>query len=103
MKVKNEFGGTAILADEVGLGKTIIAALIASELKARGLANKSLFVVPKSLVLKWKAELEDRFDFEVQILDSSYMKFESDPFEKKQFAYVTSMDFLKQEHIKEKI
>ena len=92
-----------LIADEVGLGKTIIAALIASELKARGLASKSLFVVPKSLVLKWKSELEDRFDFEIKILDSAYMKFDSEPFDKKEFAYVASMDFLKQEHIKEKI
>ena len=92
-----------MIADEVGLGKTIIAALIASELRARGLANKTLFVVPKSLVLKWKQELESRFDFDVKILDSDYIKFDSDPFEKKKFAYVASMDFLKQEHIKDKI
>jgi superfamily II DNA or RNA helicase len=92
-----------LIADEVGLGKTIIAALIATELRARGLANKSLFVVPKSLVLKWKGELENRFDFDVKILDSSYMKFDSEPFDRKEFAYVASMDFLKQEHIKEKI
>ena len=92
-----------MIADEVGLGKTIIAALIVSELRARGLAKKSLFVVPKSLVLKWKGELESRFDFDVDILDSTYMKFNDEPFEKKEFAYVASMDFLKQEHIREKI
>ena len=92
-----------MIADEVGLGKTIIAALIVSELRARGLAKKSLFVVPKSLVLKWKKELEQRFDFDVDILDSTYMKFNNEPFEKKEFAYVASMDFLKQEHIREKI
>ena len=92
-----------MIADEVGLGKTIIAALIVSELRARGLAKKSLFVVPKSLVLKWKGELESRFDFGVEILDSTYMKFNNEPFEKKEFAYVASMDFLKQEHIREKI
>ncbi len=43
-----------LIADEVGLGKTIVAALIGTELKARGLANKSLYVVPKSLILKWR-------------------------------------------------
>ena len=46
-----------MIADEVGLGKTIIAALIAVELKARGLADRTLYVVPKSLVLKWQDEL----------------------------------------------
>ena len=92
-----------MIADEVGLGKTIIAALIASELRARGLANKALFVVPKSLVLKWKYELETRFDFDVEILDSTYLKVNNEPFEKKEFAYVASMDFLKQEHVREKL
>ena len=43
-----------LIADEVGLGKTIIAALVATELRERGLANKVLFVVPKSLVIKWQ-------------------------------------------------
>ena len=38
-----------LLADEVGLGKTIVAALVASELVARGLVKKLLFVLPKAL------------------------------------------------------
>ena len=51
-----------MIADEVGLGKTIIAALVATELRERGLANKILFVVPKSLVIKWQEELRNRFE-----------------------------------------
>lgn len=92
-----------MIADEVGLGKTIIAALVASELRARGLANKMLFVVPKSLVLKWQDELDTRFEIQTQILDSSYVKADQEPFEREEFCYVTSMDFLKQAHIQEKI
>jgi len=38
-----------LLAGEVGLGKTIVAALVASELVARGLVKKLLFVLPKAL------------------------------------------------------
>lgn len=90
-----------MIADEVGLGKTIIAALIISELKARGLAKKSLFVVPKSLVIKWRNELQDRFDINVQILDSQFTKLTPNPFDKDEFAYVTSMDYLKQQNIRE--
>ncbi|MGI0093758.1 MAG: SNF2-related protein, partial [Nitrosotalea sp.] len=63
-----------LIADEVGLGKTIIAALVASELKARGLANKSLYVVPKSLVLKWRDELSGRFEEDVKLLNSEFVK-----------------------------
>ena len=54
-----------MIADEVGLGKTIIAALVASELNARGLVRKMLFVVPKSLVLKWQDELNTRFEIQI--------------------------------------
>ena len=69
-----------MIADEVGLGKTIIAALIVSELKARGLADKVLYV-PKTLVLKWKEELETRFDTDVIILNGDYMKANKKPFQ----------------------
>lgn len=87
-----------MIADEVGLGKTIIAALISSELKARGLADRVLYVVPKTLVLKWKEELQTRFDTEVTVLDGDYVKFNGEPFLADKYDYVTSMDFLKQEN-----
>ena len=87
-----------MIADEVGLGKTIIAALIASELKARGLADRVLYVVPKSLVLKWQDELLTKFDTETEILDSNYVKVNSSPFSAGKYDYVTSMDFLKAEN-----
>ena len=86
-----------MIADEVGLGKTIIAALIVNELKARGLADRVMYVVPKSLVLKWQDELLTKFETEAEILDSNYVKFNRDPFSSKRYDYVTSMDFLKHE------
>lgn len=51
----------AILADEVGLGKTIEAALILSELRLRGMANRSLIIVPAGLVEQWQEELDRKF------------------------------------------
>lgn len=90
-----------LIADEVGLGKTITAALIACEQRARGLGGRSLFVVPKSLVPKWHDELNSRFGFDAQILTSASIR--SDSFEKESYAYVASMDFLKQEHIRDRI
>ena len=86
-----------MIADEVGLGKTIIAALIVNELKARGLADKVLYVVPKPLVKKWQDELKTKFEANPDILDSSYFKAHKDPFKLDRYDYVTSMDFLKQE------
>lgn len=87
-----------MIADEVGLGKTIIAALIVSELKARGLADRVLYVVPKTLVLKWKDELQTKFDTDAEVLDGDYVKLNEDPLSADKYDYVTSMDFLKQEN-----
>ena len=53
--------GRAILADEVGLGKTIEAGLILSELRMRALADRSLVLVPAGLVEQWREELERKF------------------------------------------
>ncbi|MFA5945734.1 MAG: SNF2-related protein [Patescibacteria group bacterium] len=50
-----------LLADDVGLGKTISAGLVVSELMARGRVNKVLVVCPKLLIPQWKEELETKF------------------------------------------
>lgn len=60
-KVVHEMGGRAILADEVGLGKTIEAGLILKEYIVRGLAKRILVLVPASLVLQWVRELNQKF------------------------------------------
>ncbi|MBO8156117.1 MAG: DEAD/DEAH box helicase [Bacillaceae bacterium] len=60
-QVVEEMNGRAILADEVGLGKTIEAGLILKEYMIRGLAKKVLILVPASLVNQWVKELNDKF------------------------------------------
>ncbi|MFC4777277.1 DEAD/DEAH box helicase [Paenibacillus sp. GCM10023252] len=60
-KVVHEMGGRAILADEVGLGKTIEAGLVLKEYMVRGLVRKALILVPASLVLQWVRELNQKF------------------------------------------
>ncbi|GGE46672.1 helicase [Pullulanibacillus camelliae] len=60
-KVIEHMHGKAILADEVGLGKTIEAGLIMKEYMIRGLAKKILILVPASLVLQWAKELNEKF------------------------------------------
>lgn len=50
-----------LLADEVGLGKTIEAGLIIRELKLRGIVRRTLVVAPKGLVNQWVAELRTHF------------------------------------------
>lgn len=53
--------GRALLADEVGLGKTIEAGLVMKELMLRGLARKILILVPASLTIQWQQEMETKF------------------------------------------
>ena len=53
--------GRAILADEVGLGKTIEAGLILAELRLRGLADRCLIITPPGLLAQWQEELERKF------------------------------------------
>ncbi len=55
--------GGCILADEVGLGKTIEAGLVIAQLLAEG-ATRILIVVPRPLLGQWQAELVDLFDVE---------------------------------------
>ena len=51
-----------LLADEVGLGKTVEAGLILRELKLRGLAKRILVVAPAGLVMQWVTEMRTHFD-----------------------------------------
>jgi len=60
-RVLRHMHGRAILADEVGLGKTIEAGLVLSELRLRGLADRVLVLVPAGLVGQWREELERKF------------------------------------------
>ncbi|SEM57611.1 Helicase conserved C-terminal domain-containing protein [Terribacillus saccharophilus] len=60
-RVVEEMNGRAILADEVGLGKTIEAGLVLKELMIRGLVKKVLLLVPASLVNQWVNELNSKF------------------------------------------
>ncbi|MCL2134424.1 MAG: DEAD/DEAH box helicase [Candidatus Bathyarchaeota archaeon] len=61
LRVINEMNVNAILADEVGLGKTIEAGLIIKELILRSEVNSVLIVSPKSLLSQWKTEMAEKF------------------------------------------
>lgn len=61
-RVINEMRGQAILADEVGLGKTIEAGLILKEYILRGLVRKALILTPANLVWQWYSELYEKFN-----------------------------------------
>ncbi|RBW70585.1 DEAD/DEAH box helicase [Bacillus taeanensis] len=72
-RVVEEMNGKAILADEVGLGKTIEAGLIIKEYMIRGLVKKVLILVPASLVLQWASELNQKFFIPAVAQKKSYV------------------------------
>jgi superfamily II DNA or RNA helicase len=61
-KVLKQFRGRVLLADEVGLGKTIEAGMVLKEYLLRGMAERILVLVPATLVGQWQEEMATKFD-----------------------------------------
>ena len=61
------------IADDTGLGKTIEAGLIARELLLRKKVKQIVVSAPPSVIVQWKAELEERFGLVFEILDRQYL------------------------------
>lgn len=72
--VLRRFRGRALLCDEVGLGKTIEAGLVLSELHMRGLARSVLVLVPPSLIEQWQGELRRKFSLDFTSHDDPAFK-----------------------------
>ena len=62
------------IADDVGLGKTIEAGLIARELLLRKKAREIIVACPPSMLLQWQEEMDSRFGLSFQILDKDYVQ-----------------------------
>lgn len=63
-KVLKQFRGRVLLADEVGLGKTIEAGMVLKEYMMRGMVERVLILTPASLVGQWREEMETKFGIE---------------------------------------
>lgn len=63
-KVLRQFRGRVLLADEVGLGKTIEAGMVLKEYLLRGMAERILILTPATLVGQWQEEMLTKFDVE---------------------------------------
>jgi len=79
-KVLRQLGGRALLADEVGLGKTIEAGLILSEYLARGMIQSLLILTPASLVSQWQQELQTKFGIDTVTSDDKQLQLNPDEF-----------------------
>ena len=74
-RVANGLFPRMILADEVGLGKTIEAGLVLKELRARKIIDRVLIICPASLQAQWEYELRSKFNEPFTIFDSTAVKF----------------------------
>lgn len=95
-QVVEKMNGKAILADEVGLGKTIEAGLILKEYMIRKLVKKVLILVPASLVSQWAFELNTKFHIPAVAQKKSYVWDQFD-------CVVSSIDTAKRSPHREKI
>jgi len=73
-KVLKYFRGRVLLADEVGLGKTIEAGMLLKEYMLRGLVRRTLVLVPPALVSQWREELLTKFDIVSRTTDDVNQK-----------------------------
>lgn len=87
-RVISEYPHRFLLCDEVGLGKTIEAAMILKELRAKGSATRTLVIAPPNLLRQWQFELKSKFNETFSIINSDtvrYLKsvqsYEGNPFD----------------------
>src|SRR3989441_5473907 len=70
LRVLREMRGRGILADEVGLGKTIEAGLVLKEYAVRGLVQRALVLTPAALTDQWRGGMETKFSLPFAVLRS---------------------------------
>ncbi|OCZ54245.1 helicase-related protein [Dehalobacter sp. TeCB1] len=98
-----------LIADEVGLGKTIEAALVYEELKTRGLVARVLVVAPSGLCLQWQEELKQKFNEDFIIYDRETVQSLKQLYGENTNIWtlrdkiITSMDFIKPKKINKDI
>lgn len=73
-RLSEEFFPRIILADEVGLGKTIEAGIYIKEMMARNLVERIIIIVPASLVNQWQFEMKNKFSINFTIYDGKKIK-----------------------------
>src|SRR2546421_4597720 len=90
LRVLRDLRGRAILADEVGLGKTIEAGLVLKEYAVRGLIHRALVLTPAALTDQWREEMETKISLPFAVL-RSVRDWDRKPF------LIASMDTAKRE------
>lgn len=82
-----------LIADDVGLGKTIIVGLVMKELLLRNRIRRILIVCPAGLQIQWEEEIKEKFEEEFEIIRG---RIEGNPFKEKE-KVIISMDYGRKE------
>lgn len=107
LKILDSADRRLLVADEVGLGKTIEAGLVLTELEARQEIDKVLIVCPSRLRDKWREELNRKFNQDFEILDKPSLRqyirrYKENPL-KSRLRGVVSMNTLRDEELSDQI
>jgi SNF2 family DNA or RNA helicase len=100
LRARDGMGGRALLADEVGLGKTIEACIIYEEYALMGLARRVLVLTPPALVSQWHEELRTKFSEDFVIASRLSRDFKG--FDRHD-RVIASMDTAKRPSVRERI
>ncbi|MBW7858428.1 MAG: DEAD/DEAH box helicase family protein, partial [Leptonema sp. (in: Bacteria)] len=93
-----------LLADEVGLGKTIEAGLVMKELMLRKGYKKILVITPATLTVQWQSEMKNRFNEEFVLLNrSNFQSMMAKASRQDSIRLITSVDFIKNEKYNEPV
>jgi SNF2 family DNA or RNA helicase len=84
-KVLKNFHGRVLLADEVGLGKTVEAGMLIKEYVMRGMVNNVLVLTPAPLVSQWKEEMRAKFGMEFLATDDPEFAEDAEQFWRRRF------------------
>jgi superfamily II DNA or RNA helicase len=101
-EILNSYDHRYLIGDEVGLGKTIEAAIVIEELVARDRADRVLIVTPAPLTEQWQAEMREKFDRDYMVYERDYVDAtkQGSPNENvwlQDDRIITSIDFAKQD------
>ena len=104
-KILNAYKHRVLLADDVGLGKTIETGMVLKEISLRGRAKRILIIVPAPLQFQWQRELRERFDENFAVYNSSYVNALKNSLPKDANVWeahskiITSLDYVKKEEV----
>jgi SNF2 family DNA or RNA helicase len=107
-QIMEQFMPRSLIADEVGLGKTIEASLIFEELKLRRMVKRIIIITPAGLTSQWKDELKTKFNEDFTIIDrntfETLRQIHGDVNVWKNYdRVITSLDFLKPKAIRDSL